>query len=135
MKVKLSDIIDVMDVTDSYTENFLDAQTGKIEFINDMVMGQEEKEEIYDRLDEHGFYRLPTSFDIRDYDIMEDFIAGMPEGVQGRMYDAIQGRGAFHRFKDMINAMGIEKSWYDFHDDVYRQKAAQWCEENEIEYE
>jgi hypothetical protein len=135
MKVKLSDIIDAMDVTDSYTENFLDAQTGKIEFINDMVMGQEEKEEIYDRLDEHGFYRLPTSFDIRDYDIMEDFIAGMPEGVQGRMYDAIQGRGAFRRFKDMINAMGIEKSWYDFHDDVYRQKAAQWCEENDIEYE
>ena len=135
MKVKLSDIIDAMDVTDSYTENFLDAETGVIEFINDMVMGQEEKEEIYDRLDEHGFYRLPTSFDLRDYDIMEDFIAGMPESVQGRMYDAIQGRGAFRRFKDMVIDMGIEKQWYDFHDEVYRQKAAQWCEENGIEYE
>lgn len=135
MKVKLSDIIDAMDVTDSYTENFLDAETGEIEYINDMVMGQEEKEEIYDRLDEHGFYRLPTSFDLRDYDIMEDFIAGMPESVQGRMYDAIQGRGAFRRFKDMVIDMGIEKQWYDFHDEVYRQKAAQWCEENGIEYE
>ena len=135
MKVKLQDIIDAMDMTDRYSENFLDAKTGEIEYINDMVMGQTEKDEIYDRLDEHGFYRLPTSFDIRDYDIMEDFIAGMPEGIRGRMYDAIQGRGAFRRFKDMINDMGIEQTWYDFQNDAYRRKAARWCEENGIKYE
>ena len=57
MKVKLQDIIDAMDMTDRYTENFLDAETGEIVYINDMVMGQKEKDEIYDRLDEHGFYR------------------------------------------------------------------------------
>ena len=135
MKVKLQDIIDAMDMTDRYTENFLDAATGEIVYINDMVMGQKEKDEIYDRLDEHGFYRLPTSFDLRDYDIMEDFIAGMPEGVQGRMYDAIQGRGAFRRFKDMVCEMGIEQMWYEFHDNVYKRKAASWCEENGIDYD
>ena len=135
MKVKLQGIIDAMDMTDRYTENFLDAATGEIVYINDMVMGQKEKDEIYDRLDEHGFYRLPTSFDLRDYDIMEDFIAGMPEGVQGRMYDAIQGRGAFRRFKDMVCEMGIEQMWYEFHDNVYKRKAASWCEENGIDYD
>ena len=135
MKVKLQGIIDAMDMTDRYTENFLDAATGEIVYINDMVMGQKEKDEIYDRLDEHGFYRLPTSFDLRDYDIMEDFIAGMPEGVQGRMYDAIQGRGAFRRFKDMVCEMGIEQTWYEFHDNVYKRKAASWCEENGIDYD
>ena len=135
MKVKLQDIIDAMDMTDRYTENYLDAETGEIEYINDMVMGQDEKEEIYERLDEHGCYQLPSSFDLRDYDIMEDFISGMPEGVQGRMYSAIQGKGAFRRFKDMVNDMGIEQLWYEFHDDAYKRKAARWCEENGIDYE
>ena len=135
MKVKLSDIIDAMEMEDQYSEYFLDKKTGKIEYVNDMVMTQKEKEEVYDMLDEHGFYSLPTSFDIREYDLMEDFIGGMPEGVQGRMYDAIQGRGAFRRFKDMLFEMGIEQAWYDFKDDAYKRKAARWCKENGLDYE
>ena len=27
---------------------------------------------------------------------------------------AIQGRGAFRRFKDMVDRMGISQQWYDF---------------------
>lgn len=60
---------------------------------------------------------------------------GLPEAVQGRMYSAIQGRGAFRRFRDMIIKMGIEQVWYDFKADTYKRKAARWCEEKGIEYE
>ena len=74
MKVKLSDIVDAIEMMDQYSEYFLDKETGEIEWVSDMSMTQEEQEEVYDRLDEHGFYRLPTSFDIRDYNIMEDFV-------------------------------------------------------------
>lgn len=135
MKVKLTDIIDAIDMIDQYSEYFLDKETGEIEWINDMTMTRQEQEEIYDRLDEHGFYRLPTTFEIRDYDIMEDFIEGLPDAVHGRMYSAIQGKGAFRRFKDMVIDMGIEQVWYDFRDDAYKRKAARWCDENGIEYE
>lgn len=82
MKIKLEDIIFAIETTDQYTENFLDAETGKIEWINDMTMSSSEKEEVYERLDEHGFYRLPTNSDIQDYDIMEDFISGLPPRPQ-----------------------------------------------------
>ena len=135
MKVKLVDIIDAIDMVDQSSEYFLDKETGEIEWISDMTMSRDEQDEIYDRLDEHGFYRLPTSFELRDYDIMEEFIEGLPEAVQGRMYSAIQGRGAFRRFRDMIIKMGIEQVWYDFKADTYKRKAARWCEENGIEYE
>jgi hypothetical protein len=67
MKVKLSDIIDAIDFTDQYTEYFLDKETGEVLMVNDMVMSTSEKEEIYDQLDEHGFYRLPAQRDIDDY--------------------------------------------------------------------
>ncbi len=135
MKVKLSDIIDAIEMMDQYSEYFLDKETGKVEWVSDMAMTQEEQEEVYDRLDEHGFYRLPTSFDIRDYDIMEDFIDTLSGSSHDRLASAIQGKGAFRRFKDAVIRLGIDKQWYDFQADAYKRKAARWCEDNEIEYE
>lgn len=135
MRVKLTDIIDAIEMMDQYSEYFLDKETGKVEWVSDMAMTQEEREEIYDRLDEHGFYRLPTSFDIREYDIMEDFVDTLSGNAHDRLASAIQGKGAFRRFKDSVIKLGIDKQWYDFHADAYKRKAARWCEENDIEYE
>lgn len=135
MKVKLSDIVDAIEMMDQYSEYFLDKETGEIEWISDMAMSYKEKEEIYDRLDEHGFYRLPTSFDIRDYDIMEDFVNTLSDSMYDRLASAIQGKGAFRRFKDTVYYLGIDQEWYDFQAASYKRKAAKWCEENGIEYE
>ena len=135
MRVKLSDIIDAIEMTDQYSEYFLDKETGKVEWVSDMAMTQEEQEEVYDRMDEHGLYRLPTSFDIRDYDIMEDFIDTLSGSNHDRLASAIQGKGAFRRFKDAVIRLGIDKQWYDFQADAYKRKAARWCEDNDIEYE
>lgn len=135
MKVKLSDIVDAIEMMDLYTEYFLDKETGEIEWVSDMAMTSEEKEEIYDRLDEHGFYRLPTSFDIRDYDIMEDFVNTLSGSNYDKLACAIRGKGAFRRFKDTVNRLGIAQEWYDFQEAVYNRKAARWCEENGIEYD
>lgn len=135
MKVKLTDIIDAIEMMSQYSEYFLDKETGEIEWVSDMEMTQKEQEEIYDRLDEHGFYRLPTSFDIHDYDIMEDFVDSLTGAVHDSLSAAIQGRGAFRRFKDAVINMGIDQEWYDFQVAAYKRKAARWCEENGIEYE
>lgn len=135
MKVKLQSIIDAIEMTDQYSEYFLDKETGEIEYVSDMAMTQKEQEEIYDRLDEHGFYRLPTSFDIRDYDIMEDFINTLSGTSHDKLARAIQGKGAFRRFKDMVYDLGIDQRWYDFQASAYKRKAIGWCEENGIEYE
>ena len=51
MKVKLAEIIEALEMTDNYTEYFLDMETGEIECLNDMVMSPEEREEIGERLD------------------------------------------------------------------------------------
>ena len=135
MKVKLSDIIDAIEMTDQYSEYFLDKETGKVEWVSDMAMTQEEQEEVYDRLDEHGFYRLPTSFDIHDYDIMEEFVYTLSRSARDKLASAIQGKGAFRRFKDTVIRLGIDQEWYDFQSAEYKRKAARWCEDNGIEYE
>ena len=135
MRVKLSDIIDAIDMLDQYSEGFLDKETGEVEVVNEMFMDRDEQEEIYDRLDEHGFYRLPTSFDINDYEVMEDFIYTQPDSMRERLSSAIQGKGAFRRFKDAVIDTGLDKAWYDYKDNAHKRKAAEWCSENGIEYE
>ena len=135
MKVKLSDIIDAIEMMDEYSEYFLDMETGEVEWVNDMTMTSEEKDEIYDRLDEHGFCRLPSSFDIREYDIMEEFVYTLSGAQREALASAIQGKGAFRRFKDSVYRMGLDKKWYAFQADEYKRKAARWCKENNIEYE
>lgn len=135
MKVKLSDIIDAIEMTDQYSEYFLDKETGNVEWVSDMAMTQEEQEEVYDRLDEHGFYRLPTSFDIHDYDIMEEFVYTLSGSARDKLASAIQGKGAFRRFKDTVIRLGIDQEWYDFQSAEYKRKAVRWCEDNGIEYE
>ena len=108
MKVKLSDIIDAIDFTDQYTEYFLDKETGEVLMVNDMVMSTSEKEEIYDQLDEHGFYRLPAQRDIDDYRSMEDFISELTSPAAEKLSRVISGRGAFRRFKDEIIRFSYE---------------------------
>ena len=135
MKVKLEDIIEAIEFTSDDIEYFLDQETGEIVMISDMTMTSEEKEAACEALDEHGFYRLPTQWELRDYDTMEAFVDNLSGLAQERLATAISGRGAFRRFKDEVRRLGLEDEWYAWHDDAYRRKAIEWCEENGIEYE
>lgn len=135
MKVKLSDIIDAIEMADQFSENFLDRETREIVWISDMAMSEDEKEEACDRLDEHGFYRLPTFYDIHEYDIMEEFVCSLPQPMQNKLSQAISGRGAFRRFKNTIRQLGIEEQWYEYQASAYRRKAIEWCKENQLVFE
>lgn len=134
MKVKLSDIIEAVEFTDDFSHYFLDATTGEVVFINEMVMASQEQEEAYDRLDEHGFYRLPNQRELNGYHTMESFIETLPSPVHEQLASSIVGRGAFRRFKDLIYRLGLEQSWYKYEEESNKRKAIEWCKENGIEY-
>lgn len=82
------------------------------------------------------FIRLPGKYEIHEYRIMEDFIEELDnQRLQTELYRAIQGRGAFRRFKDKIRYSGIEQQWYDYQNNAYREFALRWCKENNIRCE
>ena len=135
MKVKLTDIIDAIEQTDQDSEFFLDKETGEIVWINEMCMESDEREAVADRLESHDCYRLPTSYEIHDYDIMTDFIKTQSGEVFYRLSSAIKGRGVFRRFKDMLYHLGLEQQWYAFKADAYKKIAIEWCEEHNIDFD
>ena len=133
MKVKLDDIIDALEfVNDGMnTTAYLNPENLKIVYIDDYTdISEEEKEEIYDE-----YIGLPTKYYIDEYSMMEEFIETIEdERLYNQLYIAINGKGAFRRFKDTCINFDIIDDWYKFRDKKYKELATTWCKDNNIEY-
>lgn len=132
--VKLEQVIEAIEMADDTSESFYDQETGEIVWVSSIAMDTAEQEEINERLDEHGFFHLPTQYDRHDYRIMEDFVFSLSPEPRSRLSRVMHGQGAFRRFKDTVINMGLDNDWYMWRDDSYRKMAVEWCEEHEIEY-
>ncbi len=135
MKVKLSDIIEAIEMTSQDSEYFLDKETGKIIWCNAEVMEKDELEEVGEYLDEHDCCRLPTSYEIHDYSIMTEFTQNLSGENFDKLTVALRGRGAYRNFRNTIRYLGIEQQWYAYRDNAYKRIAIEWCNDNNIEYE
>ena len=85
MKVNLNVILEAIEMADDNYTYFLDLETGESVFLVD---------ELVTGLDNKGL----------DHEIKKAEELGY----------AIRGRGAFRRFDDMIDRMGITQQWYNF---------------------
>lgn len=149
--VKLSAIIDALDMSSDETHAFLDRQTGEVLVLSDEELGAaDDGDELADypewqweniewakavRADKGDrFPSLPEHFEINEWDMMRDFAMGLENQDQAEaLLNAIQGRGAFRYFQDRIHELGVAEAWYKFRDGQYRQVALDWCQAHGIE--
>ena len=136
MKVKLGVILDAIEMADDNYTYFLDLETGDSVFLADELITGLDNEGLEDEIEENleRYLRLPTKFEIREYHIMEEFIWTLKGERADKLDCAIRGRGAFRRFKDLVDRMGISQQWYDFQAEYYRKLAIEWCQEHGLEY-
>ena len=136
MKVKLDVILDAIEMADDNYTYFLDLETGESVFLADELITGLDNEGLDHEIEENPkrYLRLPTKFEIHEYHIMEEFIWTLKGKRADKLECAIRGRGAFRRFKDMVDRMGISQQWYDFQSEYYRKLAIEWCQEHGLEY-
>ena len=48
---------------------------------------------------------------------------------------AIKGKGAFGRFKELMQYRGLIDTWYKYKENATNQMAIDWCEDNNLLYE
>lgn len=136
MFVSIEDILDAMEMTDQYSEFFLNETTGEIIMVSEASMSRDEIEAVYDQLDHDGYFKLPTQYDIDDYNIPEDFVNNLPHSeAKDFLENVIASQDAFDQFRQGIESYDLVDDWYQFHDRIYRMIAENWCIDNEIEYE
>ena len=81
------------------------------------------------------YLKLPTKFEIHEYEIMEKFCLDHPdEKISDILLSKIKGSGAFRRFKDAIYQYGIEDDWFKYLDEAYKEIAIAWLKSNDIAY-
>lgn len=67
--------------------------------------------------------------------MMEDFCYEVKDQRNREtLLDKIRGRGAFRRFKDQVQYMGIEQEWYSFRDERHKRIAIAWCNHHNLKY-
>ena len=151
-KVKLSDIVDALETQNDQTSFYLDTSTGVVHFLSpdDLYAGEEDNplEEypewqrqtiaIARRLakgDDESLIELPTRWDVNEYGIMEAFRDMQPEGIVcDALHIAIQGKGAFRRFKDAVQTFGLFDKWHRFRLTRFKSISIAWCQANGIAY-
>jgi hypothetical protein len=74
--------------------------------------------------------------DYYEYEIVEEFIGTLSnDEVREVLFGAIQGRGAFRRFKDGIRVHGVEIQWYEFKEEKLKKLVIEWCKDKDLEIE
>ena len=137
MKVKLEDIIEAMEFAGMEPEYYYDTQNDKDVILIEGMVDGEDNPELFEDIKEgfvEDYIPLPGQYDINEYRIMEEFIYELPAGKnQDALSGAIQGRGAFRRFKDKLYDLNLEKQWYQYRDEAYEKIARQWSERHKID--
>jgi hypothetical protein len=107
----------------------VDLETGEVWRASTIeYFAEEEPEEAPDFEDPDRWLYVGPEGSHEGYRDMEDFIATVAEpGRADRLGIAIDGRGAFRRFKDTISRWPDEQErWYQFSDERRRGRARQW---------
>ncbi len=130
-KVKLKTIADALEWVNDETTVYYDIETGETEIWSEYGDNEIEEEELEERLDAGRYIALPDSMEINEYHMMQTFAYDRDE----RLVNAIQGRGAFRRFKDTAVEIGLIDDWYEFRENCYRSRVEDWCEDHNLEWE
>jgi muramoyltetrapeptide carboxypeptidase len=81
------------------------------------------------------YLKLPTQFEIHEYDMMKRFCYTVEdEHLSDLLLMAIQGSGSFRRFKDTIYRYHIEEDWFAYKAEALREVALEWLEDNELSF-
>jgi hypothetical protein len=146
----LNKIVEGLEMQSDDALSFYDRETGEVETVSKDLLGeaedyrtdempdipewQEDEWETVKRIvAKESFVRLPTKFDIHEWQILSDFSNEVEsEEIRAELLDAIHGAGAFRSFKAAVRRRGIEDEWYKFRAEALRQIAIDWCEEHDI---
>jgi hypothetical protein len=136
--VRLGEIIEALELQTDQSYSFLDPDTGQVEIASrdllneaeayeddeepDLPAWQEPEWEIAKQVVFSGrFEKLPTKFDVHEWEIMQDFSSVRSDRLRDELLGAIHGAGAFRNFKRVIRKHRIEYDWRRFRDEAVKQ--------------
>jgi hypothetical protein len=132
LKIDLDELCSAMEDSSYEHEYYLDLTTGEILFLSE-YMDDEETRKLRERIEEEPdrYEQIPRAESHEGYKDMEDFIATIKDEHLAELLEvAINGRGAFRRFKDVLLRYPEERErWFQFKDERIEERARGWLDD------
>jgi hypothetical protein len=147
--VSLRDVVEALDLQSDELRSCLDPGTGEIVTFNQQEARIAKSGEWEDApewmqlylptvkraLEGDHMLELPDRAHIDEWRMMQDFALEEEQcRCRAELSSAINGDGAFRHFKNAIQRLGLEDSWYKYREAAFEQVARQWLEANKIPY-
>lgn len=140
LEVDLDELCAAYEDMSEMNSQYLDLQTGEILLVvhQEGVAEQNEQNKKKIERDEEGrFLKIPCTDSREGYRDMKDFIRTVDdEHLEEKLWIAIDGKGAFRRFKKVLTRHpDVRQRWFEFKDERTRERVVDWLEWKEIEFE
>lgn len=139
VQVDLNEIVDTIEMlamTGDFSRAFVNMHTGRIVtlFEGEDFSDVEDEDLEGDWIPAH-YASLPEKGELNEYGMMEMFCCSITNGkIQEDLLYAIQGKGAFGRFKTAVHCHNIENQWYKFREERLKEIAIEFCERHGLTY-
>lgn len=135
LKIDMADLKSFFDDASGLADYYLNIETGEIEFDSEDDKFErigDDGESPYD--DDERYLRVPHGDSREGYKDMEAFIETIEDSrIQDTLYVAIDGSGAFARFKSVLYRYPNEqKRWFDFKDKRLARRVVAWLKSHGI---
>ena len=134
--LKLKTVAEAIEMADEYSLYYYDLKTGELEYMPSdkallydgssedelQVMLEEDPDRFVQMPDRHELFNSPYS----DYRMMEAFIETQSQ-YKNKLGRAIQGKGAFRRFREAVAQLYLLDDWYQFQNRFRLEAAKWWC--------
>ena len=130
----LEDIAIAMNDNSYENKWYLDIQNEVTALVSDYSDDEQLEESIENEYGER-FISIPTKESHEAWEQMERFIQSLNDQNQATLdllYSAIEGRGAFGRFKNAVYRSGLDEQWREFKGREDRQEALEWLHSLEL---
>ncbi len=131
LEIDMADLLEMfvrMDEIDA----FFDVKTGKIDYVVRMDLSHEEEEALERLYTSDDHVTIPRMHD--EYEWMTEFAESVTdERARERLLDALDGKGAFRRFKDILIRVDLRDAWFTYREQRLLGIALEWLGELEIE--
>ncbi|MCL2689810.1 MAG: UPF0158 family protein [Chitinispirillia bacterium] len=131
-KLDLNAAADEFEIIGDERHLFYNKETGEFDFYSDFM---DEEDANAEKFDDDAWIAAPSQEYIGEYDIMVDFAETISDPRKSELLCvALEGKGAFRRFKDTLHRVDLADEWYAFRRKAFLEVAREWCERKGIEY-
>ncbi len=148
LPVKLRDIVDHLEMVGDEVTVWINRRTGELALITPEDEAMIERDEppaadwqkdVLEQarmvLNSDHYIQLPDHIEIDEYAIMERFCNSLEDDrLKNSLQHAVEGKGAFRRFKDGVYKSGIEKDWFAFKEQTFKKLTIAFLQKERIAF-